>query len=246
MTTTLFGSLFSLPRTMYSMASDGLLFGFLSKVSKRTQVPTVNLAISGVMSGIIALFFDLEHLIEFMSIGTFLAYTIVSASVIVLRYRPPPPPSHAMDNTITTDTTLASTSTQHLASPSNTDLGLDMSDCISVCTSVDTQVDILFFFKVLRVEMIMIEFLLQLIQGFCIESIGRVKPKHVYLVNLLGDCKPGTAVATAIIFYFLGCIAFCALMVVTTQEDYSLAWYDYVLILNVFMIIGASEFLFFL
>lgn len=88
MTTTLFGSLFSLPRTLYSMATDGLLFGFLGRVNSRTQVPIVNLAISGVISALLALFFDLQHLVEFMSIGTFLAYTIVSASIIVLRYRP--------------------------------------------------------------------------------------------------------------------------------------------------------------
>lgn len=88
MTTTLFGSLFSLPRTLYAMASDGLLFGFLANVNEHTQLPMVNLMISGVFSAMIALFFDLQHLLEFMSIGTFLAYTIVSASVIVLRYRP--------------------------------------------------------------------------------------------------------------------------------------------------------------
>ncbi|KAI4496368.1 hypothetical protein M0804_000178 [Polistes exclamans] len=88
MTTTLFGSLFSLPRTMYAMANDGLLFGFLGHISDRTQVPVLNLMISGLFSALIALLFDLQHLVEFMSIGTFLAYTIVSASVIVLRYRP--------------------------------------------------------------------------------------------------------------------------------------------------------------
>lgn len=142
MTTTLFGSLFSLPRTMYAMASDGLLFGFLGRVSKRTQVPTVNLAISGFLSGLIALLFDLDHLVEFMSIGTFLAYTIVSVSVIVLRYRPPPPPSPAMDNTVSSDTTLASSSNHQLAtSPANTDLAMDSSDCNSMCTSVESQVN---------------------------------------------------------------------------------------------------------
>lgn len=140
MTTTLFGSLFSLPRTMYAMASDGLLFGFLARVSKRTQVPTVNLAIAGFVSGLIALLFDLDHLVEFMSIGTFLAYTIVSASVIVLRYRPPPPPSQAMDNTVSSDTTLAGSSTHQLASPANTDVAVDSSDCNSMCTSVESQV----------------------------------------------------------------------------------------------------------
>ncbi|XP_066246325.1 cationic amino acid transporter 4 [Euwallacea similis] len=88
MTTTLFGSLFSLPRCMYAMAVDGLLFGFLGNVNSKTQLPLVNLVISGVTSALIALLFDLEKLVEFMSIGTLLAYTIVSASVIILRYRP--------------------------------------------------------------------------------------------------------------------------------------------------------------
>lgn len=52
------------------------------------QIPIINLAISAFMCALIALFFDLEKLVEFMSIGTLLAYTIVSASVIILRYRP--------------------------------------------------------------------------------------------------------------------------------------------------------------
>jgi len=88
MTTTLFGSLFSLPRTMYSMANDGLLFGFLGRISERTQVPVCNLIISGLLSALIALLFDLQHLVEFMSIGTLLAYTIVAISVVLLRYLP--------------------------------------------------------------------------------------------------------------------------------------------------------------
>ncbi|XP_054288765.1 cationic amino acid transporter 4-like [Macrosteles quadrilineatus] len=88
MTTTLLGSLFALPRCMYAMAADGLIFSFLGKVNKTTQVPIINLAVSGISSALIALFFDLEKLVEFMSIGTLLAYTIVSASVIILRYRP--------------------------------------------------------------------------------------------------------------------------------------------------------------
>jgi len=38
MTTTLFGSLFSLPRCMYAMATDGLIFSFLGSVNQKTQV----------------------------------------------------------------------------------------------------------------------------------------------------------------------------------------------------------------
>ncbi|XP_018323884.1 cationic amino acid transporter 4 [Agrilus planipennis] len=88
MTTTLVGSLFSLPRCMYAMAQDGLLFSFLGNVNSKTQVPLTNLVISGLLSALIALLFDLEKLVEFMSIGTLLAYTIVSASIIILRYKP--------------------------------------------------------------------------------------------------------------------------------------------------------------
>lgn len=35
----LFGALFPLPRVMYSMAEDGLLFRFLGKISLRFRVP---------------------------------------------------------------------------------------------------------------------------------------------------------------------------------------------------------------
>ncbi|XP_060659403.1 cationic amino acid transporter 4 [Drosophila nasuta] len=88
MTTTLLGSLYALPRCMYAMASDGLLFSCFGRINTSTQVPLLNLIISGLLSAALALVFDLAKLVEFMSIGTLLAYTIVSASVIILRYRP--------------------------------------------------------------------------------------------------------------------------------------------------------------
>lgn len=43
MTTTLLGSLFSLPRCMYAMAADGLIFSFLGRVNKTTQVLSIYL-----------------------------------------------------------------------------------------------------------------------------------------------------------------------------------------------------------
>ncbi|EDV97259.1 cationic amino acid transporter 4 [Drosophila grimshawi] len=88
MTTTLLGSLYALPRCMYAMASDGLLFNCFGRINSSTQVPLLNLVVSGLLSAALALVFDLAKLVEFMSIGTLLAYTIVSASVIILRYRP--------------------------------------------------------------------------------------------------------------------------------------------------------------
>lgn len=89
MTTSLFGALFSLPRGVYAMAQDGLLFKFLARVNEKTQLPLITIGICGVFSSIIAMLFDIEKLVEFMSIGTLMAYTIVSAAVIILRYRPP-------------------------------------------------------------------------------------------------------------------------------------------------------------
>ncbi|PNF15823.1 hypothetical protein B7P43_G09896 [Cryptotermes secundus] len=126
MTTTLFGSLFSLPRCMYAMASDGLLFSFLGSINQKTQVPLTNLAISGISSALIALLFDLEKLVEFMSIGTLLAYTIVSASVIILRYRPPTTEETAATGVGAVVTDDSSQSGAELASPQSDTVELAM------------------------------------------------------------------------------------------------------------------------
>uniref|UniRef100_A0A0M3I2G4 AA_permease_C domain-containing protein n=1 Tax=Ascaris lumbricoides TaxID=6252 RepID=A0A0M3I2G4_ASCLU len=82
--------MFALPRCVYAMAEDGLLFKTFAQISDNTQVPLNAVVVFGAATSIIALLFDIETLVEFLSIGTLLAYTIVSACVIVLRYRPTP------------------------------------------------------------------------------------------------------------------------------------------------------------
>lgn len=52
------------------------------------QVPLKAVIVFGAITSVIAFLFDIETLVEFLSIGTLLAYTIVSACVIILRYRP--------------------------------------------------------------------------------------------------------------------------------------------------------------
>ncbi|XP_072035643.1 cationic amino acid transporter 4-like [Amphiura filiformis] len=88
MFTTLLGSLFCLPRSVYAMASDGILFASFARVNERTKVPVLACIVFGTVSAVLTIVFDIEALVEFLSIGVLMAYAIVSAAVIKVRYSP--------------------------------------------------------------------------------------------------------------------------------------------------------------
>ncbi|XP_027067172.1 cationic amino acid transporter 2, vacuolar-like [Coffea arabica] len=86
---TLMGSMLPQPRILMAMARDGLLPSFFSDVSKRTQVPVKSTVVTGLLSGTLAFFMDVDQLAGMVSVGTLLAFTMVAISVLILRYVPP-------------------------------------------------------------------------------------------------------------------------------------------------------------
>jgi cationic amino acid transporter 3 len=86
LSTSFVGSFLPLPRILYAMARDGVIYRILSVVSKRFKVPVVATIVGGILIACLASMMDIEQLADMLSIGTLAAYSLVSISVLLLRY----------------------------------------------------------------------------------------------------------------------------------------------------------------
>eukprot|EP00096_Caligus_rogercresseyi_P016116 TRINITY_DN8667_c0_g1_i1.p1 TRINITY_DN8667_c0_g1~~TRINITY_DN8667_c0_g1_i1.p1 ORF type:complete len:620 (+),score=135.13 TRINITY_DN8667_c0_g1_i1:39-1898(+) len=86
LSSSLLGAMFPLPRIIYAMANDGLIFRSLGHIHSTYRTPLRATILCGLLSGAMATLFELKNLVEMMSIGTLMAYTLVGVCVNVLRY----------------------------------------------------------------------------------------------------------------------------------------------------------------
>ncbi len=77
------------PRVFLSMANDGLVPGWARKIHPRYRTPYVTTIITGVVVSLAAGFTPINILGELVSIGTLLAFVIVSIGILVLRVKRP-------------------------------------------------------------------------------------------------------------------------------------------------------------
>ncbi|KAG8596928.1 hypothetical protein GDO81_002108 [Engystomops pustulosus] len=218
MNTVLLSNLFSLPRIVYAMAEDGLFFQFFAKVNPTTKVPVIGIVVFGILMAFLALIFDLEALVQFLSIGTLLAYTFVAASIIVLRFQ--------QEKTEPSSGAEQEQSPQHHDPNVNVEriAGEEMKEYESFSDKlqlVETQ-------KKAKER----------------RETGHLKAAFEPYLKFLSDCYPGEVVTISVVTMMFCSICLCAVLVFGNNELHLPKWSFYLLL--VIFLIGFLISLFFI
>lgn len=223
MNTVLLSNLFSLPRIVYAMAEDGLFFSVFSRVNPVTKVPVIAILVFGSLMAILALIFDLEALVQFLSIGTLLAYTFVAASIIVLRF-------HPEKNSGTSGGGGTKTDASSMASPNQPgpqgDPCLTRSETQTLAEAGELKEYESFSDKLQLVDK----------QKAVRErrAPGTLSARwEPYLGNLLGDCEPGGVVAFSVMALMVSAVSLCAVLVFGNSHLHLPTW-SFILLVVVF------------
>ncbi|KAM4709944.1 cationic amino acid transporter 4 [Discoglossus pictus] len=209
MNTVLLSSLFSLPRIIYAMAEDGLFFEFFARVNPTTKVPVIGIVVSGFLMALLALIFDLEALVQFLSIGTLLAYTFVAASIIVLRFQ--------QDKTETSNTVESELSPQPPDHSINTEriAGEEMKEY----ESFSDKLQLVETAKKAKER----------------RETGQLKAAFEPYLRFLSDFYPGEVVTVAVIAMMVFAICLCSILVFGNNHLHLPPWSFY-LLLSIFLL----------
>ena len=77
------------PRIFFSMARDGLLPRWASKVHPKYQTPHVTTLLTGLVVALFAGISNIDEVVELCNIGTLFAFVVVAAGILVLRKSDP-------------------------------------------------------------------------------------------------------------------------------------------------------------
>jgi Amino acid transporters len=83
-------SMLTAPRVYYAMASDGLFFRSVGRISSRTQVPVVAIALQGAVAIVITLSGSYEQILGYVVSTDFIFFGLTGLALFIFRRRQPP------------------------------------------------------------------------------------------------------------------------------------------------------------
>ena len=80
-------SMLTAPRVYYAMAKDGLFFKSVARLDRRTHVPSVAIALQGLLAAVIAVSGRYEQILNYVVSVDFIWFGLTAASIFVFRER---------------------------------------------------------------------------------------------------------------------------------------------------------------